>query len=330
MWCPFRKSSTHSDEICRTQKQQMGDNGSANCASQELDYPFVFTASDSTPRSNLKGQGILFAAVEVPTTHEPTKEQGFGLFGSIDEPVASFDTSGLFSGSFGLFGSIDEPVASFDTSGLFSGSGGANSEETEGSAFEIEEGPVRRLGLWSHIVDTLTTLARALETAVLLHHYVWTTFGSTLHNRVESTNTNEQPETFCGITTAEDRLVDNGVSGHSFDKCRFTCLSFKLENYQKLAIQRWITTAGGYQLKGGGRGLLRGHSIGTQELKRLTQLSLLAGPDVGREFFSVEQDGALSGGESLAGIPKGDKRREQPAPLGGASSARGVPQGGVL
>ena len=309
MWCPFHKSSTHSDETCRTQKQQMGDNGSANCASQELDYPSVFTASDSTLGSNLKGQGISFAAVEVPATHEPTKEQGFGLFGSIDEPVASFDTSGLLSGS-----------------------GGANGEETEGSAFEIEEGPVRRLGLWSHIVDTLTTSVRALVTAVLLH-YVWTTFGSSLHNRVASTNTNEQPETFCGITTAEDRLVDNGALGHSFDKCRLTGLSFKLENYQnyqKLAIQRWITTAGGYQLKGGGRGLLRGHSIGPQELKRLTQLSVLAGSDVGRDFFSVEQDHALPGGKSLAGIPKGGKRREQPASLGGPSPARGVPQGGVL
>ena len=265
MWCSFHKSSTHSDETCRTRKQQMDDNGSASCASQDADYQFVFTASDSTPGSNLEGQGISFAAVEVPTRHEPTKEQGFGPFGSTDEPVASFDTSGWFNGS-----------------------GGANGEKTEGSTFEIEEGPVRRLGLWSHIIDTLTTLARALVMAVL-HHYVWLTFGSSLHNRVASTNTNGQPETFCGITTAEDRLVVNGGSGHSFDNCRFTGLSYKLESYQELAIRRRITTAGGHQLKGAGQGLLRGHSIGTQGLKRLTQLSVLAGPDVGRDLSRLSK-----------------------------------------
>ena len=125
--------------------------------------------------------------------------------------------------------------------------------------------------------------------------------------------------------------MDNGKSGHSFGNCRFfTGLSYKLENYQELAIRRWITTAGGHQLKGAGQGLIRGHSIGTQGLENLTQLSVLAGTDVGCDFFSVEQDGALPGGESLAGIPEGDKPRDQPAPLGEASPARGVPQGGVL
>ena len=124
MWCSFHKSSTHSAETCRTRKQQMDDNGSASCASQDSDYQFSFTASDCTPGSNLEGQGISFAAVEVSTRHEPTKKQGFGPYGSTDEPVASFATSRWFNGS-----------------------GGANGEETEGSTFEIEEGPVRRLGL---------------------------------------------------------------------------------------------------------------------------------------------------------------------------------------
>ena len=165
--------------------------------------------------------------------------------------------------------------------------------------------------------------------AVLLH-YLWLTFGSSLHNRVASTNTNGQPESFCGITAAEDRLVDNGGSGQSFDHCRFTGLSYKLENYQELAIRRWITTAREHQLKGAGQGLRRGHSIGTQGLKRLTQLSVLTGPDVGRDVFSVEQDSALPGAESLAGIPEGGKPREQPASVGETSSCRGVPQGGVL
>ena len=165
--------------------------------------------------------------------------------------------------------------------------------------------------------------------AVLLH-FVWFTFGSSLYNRVASTNTNGQPETFCVITAVEDGLADNGASDHPFDNCRFTGLRHKLENYQELAIRRWITTAGGHQLKGAGQGLLRGHSIGTQGLKRLNQLSVLAGPDVGRDLFSVEQDGTLPGEKSLAGIPEGGKPREQPASLGEASPARGVPQGGVL
>ena len=74
--------------------------------------------------------------------------------------------------------------------------------------------------------------------------------------------------------------------------------------YQKLAIQRWI--------------------------KRLTQLSVLLGPDVGRDLFSVTQDGALSGGEPVSGTPEGVKPREQAAPLGDHSPVGGVLQGGVL
>ena len=306
MWCSFHNSSTHSDETCRTQKQQMGDIRSAKYASQKSDYQFAFFASDRTPRSNVGGQGISFAAVEVPTRDEPTKEQGFGPFGPTDEPVASFDTSGWFSGS-----------------------GGANSEETEGSIFEIEEGPIRRLGLWSYIFDTLTSLARHLVMAFLLH-YAWFTFDSSLTNRVASTNTNGQPVTFCSITTVEDGLVDNGASDHSFDNFRFTGLRYKLQSYQALAIRRWITTAGGHQLKRAVQGLLRGHSIGIQGLNRMTQLTVLARPDVGRDFYSFEQDGALPGGESLVGIPEGGKPPELLASLGEASPARRVPQGGVL
>ena len=74
--------------------------------------------------------------------------------------------------------------------------------------------------------------------AVILH-YVWLTLRSFPHNRVASTNTNGQPETFGGSTDAEDGLaraavpaaekwnrgsnslisvmVDSGVSGYYFD-----------------------------------------------------------------------------------------------------------------
>ena len=306
----------------------MDDNGSASCASQDPDYQFVFTASDSTPGSNLEGQGLSFAAVEVPIRHEPTKEQGFGPFGSTDEPVASFDTSGWFNASRG-----------------------ANGEETEGSTFEIEEGPVRRLGLWSHIHDTLTTVARALVMAVMLH-YVWLTLDSFPHNRVASTNTNGQPETFGGSTDAEDGLalaavpaaekwnrgsnslvrvmVESGVSGHYFDDALIPGLRYRLDNYQALAIRRWITTAGGHQLKEAGQGLPRGHFIGAEGVKRLTQLSVLAGPDAGWDLFLVKQDGALSGGESLSETSECGKPREQPASLGEASPAGGALQDGAL
>ena len=328
MWCSFHKSSTHSDETCRTRKQKINDNGSASCASHDSNYQFVFTASDSTHGSNFEGQDISFAAVEVPTRQEPTKEQGFGPFGSTDEPVASFDISGWFNGS-----------------------GGANGEETAGSTFEIEEGPVRRPGLWRHLIDTLTTLDRALVMAVMLH-YFWLTLGSFPHNRVASTNTNRQSETFGGSTDAKEGLalavvpaaekwnrgsnsfvrvmVDSGVSGHYFDDALIPGLRYRLDNYQALAIRRWITTAGGLQLKEAGQGLPRGHSIDEQGVKRLTQLSVLAGPDAEWDLVSVKQDGALSGGKSLSGTSECGKPREQPASLGEASPAGGVPQDGAL
>ena len=126
-------------------------------------------------------------------------------------------------------------------------------------------------------------------------------------------------------------MVDSGASGHYFDDALIPESRYRLDNYQELAIRRWITTAGGHQLKEAGQGLLSGHSIGAQGLKHLIQLSVLAGPDVGPDLFSIKQDSALSGGESLSGTPKGGKPRgEQPASLGEASPAGGVPQNGVL
>ena len=336
----------------------MGNNGSANWANQGLDYPAVLTASDPPPGSNIKEQGISFAAVEVPTREEPSKGQSFWPSGPTGEAVAWFDTSGLFSG--------------FE---------GATSENTRSSTFDIKDGPIQGLGLWNHITwglaaimglfgapfnvssgeainsgaqtpgtrthitGTPTALARALFMAVMLH-YVWLTFGSFPYNRVASTNINGQPETFGGITDAEDGLalaavpaaekwnrgsnslvsvmVDSVVSGHYFDDALIPGLRYRLDKYQALAIRRWITTAGGHQLKEAGQRLPRGHSIGAQGLKRLTQLSVLAGPDAGWDPFSVKQDGALSGGESLSGTSECGKPREQPASLEEASSAGGV------
>ena len=125
-------------------------------------------------------------------------------------------------------------------------------------------------------------------------------------------------------------MVYSGVSGHYFDDALIPGLRYRLDNYQALAIRRWITTAEGHQLKEASKGLPRGHSIVAQELKRLTQLSVLAAPDAGWDLFSVKQDGALSGGESLSGTSECGKPREQPESLGEASPAGGVPHDGAL
>ena len=75
----------------------MSNNGSANWANQGSDYAAVLTASDPPPGSNVKEQGISFAAIEVPTREEPSKEQSFWPSGSTGEAIASYDTTGLFS-----------------------------------------------------------------------------------------------------------------------------------------------------------------------------------------------------------------------------------------
>ena len=63
----------------------------------------------------------------------------------------------------------------------------------------------------THITGTRTTLARALVMAVMLH-YVWLTLDSFPYNRVASTNTNGQPETFGGSTDAKNGLAVAAVS----------------------------------------------------------------------------------------------------------------------
>ena len=280
MWCLFHKSTTHSNETCRTLQQQLGNNGSANCANQRSDYPAVLTASDPPPGSNIEEQGISFDAVKVPTRDEPSKYESFWPFGPTGEAVVSFDTSGFFSG-FGV----------------------ATSEETINSGAQA---PWTR----THITGTLKTLARALIMAVMLH-YAWLTLGSFPVNRVALTNTSGQPETFGGITNAEDGLalavvpaaekwnrgsnslvsvmVDSEASGHYFDDALIPRLRYRLENYQELAIRRYITTAGGHQLEGAGQGLLRGHIIDAQGVQRLIQISVLIVPGLGRNLFSVKQ-----------------------------------------
>ena len=136
MWCSFNKSTTHSDETRGTQQQQMRNNdGSASYAKQGSDHPAVLTASSSLPWSNIEEQGKSFAAVEVSTRDEPSKEQSFWPFRPIGEAVASFDTSGLFSGF-----------------------GGATSENTGESTFEMKQCPIQGLGLWNHTARGLVAI----------------------------------------------------------------------------------------------------------------------------------------------------------------------------
>ena len=135
MWSSFDKSTTHRDEACYRQQQQIGNNGSANCANKGSDYFAVFNASDPSPGSNIEDQGISFAAVEVPTRDEPSQEQNFWPFGPAGEAVASFGTSGLFSGFKG-----------------------ATSKNTGSSTFEIKGGPIQGLGLWNNITGGLAAV----------------------------------------------------------------------------------------------------------------------------------------------------------------------------
>ena len=256
----FHESTTHSNETCRTLQHQLGNNGSANCANQGSDYPAVLTASDPPPGSSIEEQGISFAAVEVLTRDEPSKEESFWPFGPTSKAVASFDTSGFFSGF-----------------------GGATSEETINSGAQAP-------GTRTHITGTLKMLARALIMAVMLY-YAWLTLDGFFYNRVALTNTSGQPETFGGITNAEDGLalavvpaaekwncgsnslvsvmVDSGASGHYFDDALIPRLRYRLDNYQELSIRRYITTSGGHQLEGAGLGLLRDHIIDAQGVQRL-------------------------------------------------------------
>ncbi|CAM9982684.1 unnamed protein product [Sphacelaria rigidula] len=84
-------------------------------------------------------------------------------------------------------------------------------------------------------------------------------------------------------------MVDSGVSGHYFDDTLIPGLRYKLHNYQELATSRAITTAGGHQLAGVGKGLLRGHIQDGEGVKRLVQVSCLVVPGMGRNLFSVKQ-----------------------------------------
>ncbi|CAM9166972.1 unnamed protein product, partial [Sphacelaria rigidula] len=83
-------------------------------------------------------------------------------------------------------------------------------------------------------------------------------------------------------------MVDSGASEHYCDDTFILGLRHKFYNDQELAISRKIT-AGGHQLAGVGKGLLRGHIKDDGRIKRLVQISCLVVPGLGRNLFSVKQ-----------------------------------------
>ena len=82
-------------------------------------------------------------------------------------------------------------------------------------------------------------------------------------------------------------MVDSGASGHYFDDALIPRLRYRFDNYQELAIRRYITTAGRHQMEGAGQ--VWGHIIDAQGVKRLIQISVLIVPDLGRNLFSIKQ-----------------------------------------
>ena len=63
MWWSFDMSTTHGDETCRTQQEQMGDNGSASCARQGSHTPPFLLQAAFHPGEILraKAYGSLFS-----------------------------------------------------------------------------------------------------------------------------------------------------------------------------------------------------------------------------------------------------------------------------
>ena len=65
-------------------------------------------------------------------------------------------------------------------------------------------------------------------------------------------------------------------------------------------------------MNGGGKRLLRGHIPQRQRAATPDPISILAVPDVGRNLFSVKQDGVLPEGASLAGIRRAVNHESNP------------------
>lgn len=83
-------------------------------------------------------------------------------------------------------------------------------------------------------------------------------------------------------------LVDSGSSGHYFDDNNIPELRYKLANNQVLDEPCKTVTAGGYQLYGVERGLLRGSIVNVDGAQRLVQLSCLFVPSLGHNLLLLK------------------------------------------
>ena len=89
------RSISHSDAECRIQVE-LQKNESTNFASHSC-CSAVLSARDPPLDCDSEGPCVSITAAEAPAANE---KEGFWPFGPKDEPVASFDSSGLF-GAFG-------------------------------------------------------------------------------------------------------------------------------------------------------------------------------------------------------------------------------------
>ena len=67
----------------------------------------------------------------------------------------------------------------------------------------VEEGSAQELGIREHVINGLGAMTRSGLVMVAMIRYPWFSFANSLYAAV-GTNTNGQPETFRGITSAED------------------------------------------------------------------------------------------------------------------------------
>lgn len=98
---------------------------------------------------------------------------------------------------FWPFGPTDKQVELFD---------GAIGEETGGSAYRAEKGPVGGVKLWRHITRGFAATIYPLAVVEIIHYMLLISCSSFFAATVPS-NPVKQLDFFCGITSAEDGLA---------------------------------------------------------------------------------------------------------------------------
>ena len=154
-WCPLHMTSNHDEEECRV-LQKHSRNERANWV-QRSGHPAVHDTREQPP-------AICFNAVDALNTKNPSKAEHLWPLPPTNEPVTSFDDSGLF----GAFGGADGE-----------GNGGS-------TVMNDEESPERRglRGRFNAVLlmtsRALWTLGHALATVAAIHN-VLLILGSSLY-----------------------------------------------------------------------------------------------------------------------------------------------------